>query len=1529
MPAAGAVRIVTGLESYVTEDGSISQRIVTDAQTSLDCWPSSCSISHSHMFDLDWAALVPPDFEWGPLFALNRCAEPGCRKWLGNMGSTCTGCRAVKYCGKNCQELHWRRDHKASCQKVRRTAKQLEAEKKLLQNSEGGIDYFSDPRAQGRFFTLPETRRYLASLDAHADAFAVFQTTHGWAQVLRLNFEHLRLHRSDKKNFRKDMACIMLFLGLEQLAYDFMRFWATVGDRDWQDMTLPYLDVRDADPLENPENLFRDKYAGLSEKEVEERSGPSQALPGLDIPLVHRVCLALIRFQFLWRRANGGGPPASADSAALAEQVRADPGLRFLVKQAHTHNRHVWKMLADREHYRDDGCWHTYYARGSVAEAKRVARLVGILPQSYPQFFRSIELTFGPSQDELDARWRNPFLAIPEKDKEKLGEHESLNHFLRESMAGRDCFSISGLESDGNRALNGGRVRVVAVEATPSFHLVCEINCPGGGVRRRSIKAENLEMRPNATRSELGRYMAASLRICNIPSLATSGTNLNSFFAWIVEGLDSPAQKLGSVLSTPRYCPCGSARLLACDRCYSYSEHYARSQEYGADPPETLLGLVLKQEKPVADFIDYTWTDEAERRCGFPSVRDMMNKIDEQTKHMPSGPEKERRTKELMDPVMRIIEENGRRWKEREQAALDVEQEWRRKCVAPLVEAEELFLSERERQPTGSHFYLIRAENRKKPLLSLFDPCGLKTVLDLAEKFVKHRAFSGEWLREEILPQCTKAVPSESLGAEAVRFAANITIEEVLQMYDLSGLTLHGYYAGDSRDADHTEPPQRPFARGEWPLGIVFNAALYGYSFWLALSYALAAAENGRRCGKWRVGDMLLWTPSWRAARVQRSQQKLQVGDSHDFFRAQVRSEAARQAAMDEVAQQHGMRQRRKEAEECAAQSEFVRRAWNRYVAAKEMWAKVVASAESENTACSSSVPAEDLRERIAVVSEISGICAELVGDGDNAMESLGPSYGPSPEGGAIKDIFAHRDPLLFDLATELRVQSAKQLADWGGVSEAQPTSVSGAESLTLREVAGVVGANGNTKPSKGVICQDCGELIPKPSFKRHKEKKCRRRLVRCPNAGCSAHKRLVPAEELSDHLARLCTGRQVACSDCHQLIRAAEADKHERDLCPCRSVGCDSAHAGCTWRGQFLEKSEHEITCPYAPTQCDWCFELMPQHQMPSHECRVVPAGESCGSCLDSFAELFCTHEVLPAVLVCDGLKSCRCPRPTMCVVCALTWRQKSKDEAPKCAFCQTPYDGVAAFAAHLLELPRPKVFPAVDEGQRERKPIKKPHQLRQISELPDRRRAVIGSTHWVSPLQLRFTHDSVSGMFRDFDKLGVRVQNQTILNSLQEVLETCSGGKLPKSLDCLDVCWDPRDGAAVDKESAGRISASGKLFLAGTGNRRLTMWRLLAIFFPEKFRRIKVRLVNGAHPRVKFVQKCTTLCEGRWIQVRKPLGSLGLHPQIFVGLSAHGAADWDAEAEDCNTKDPGVQWDEAVGLIGKFVQVGQLGAV
>lgn len=418
-----------------------------------------------------------------------------------------------------------------------------------------------------------------------------------------------------------------------------------------------------------------------------------------------------------------------------------------------------------------------------------------------------------------------------------------------------------------------------------------------------------------------------------------------------------------------------------------------------------------------------------------------------------------------------------------------------------------------------------------------------------------------------------------------------------------------------------------------------------------------------------------------------------------------------------------------------------------------------------------------------------------------------------------------------------------------------------------------------SSAPKKSSTCPDCGEKMVKCAMKRHRTRFCSYRKVECP-LKCDTK---VCARRLEDHIVNHCECRPVSCEACGDGVQQWAMKEHLSEKCRLRRISCPNE--GCRWTGAFEDYSkEHELVCGYEPTECQWCLKQLLQHQMPSHQCQLVLAEEDeCVVCLRSFGDLFSEDSVLPAILLKGNQPVCSCKTPVACVTCATKWREgvvSNPGDASTCPVCRCKYDGVAALAQHLLVQQHNRATVAAPPvGLKPEDPL--------------------GTTTFLSPISVRFTHDTVKKKFRDFKLGGQWREDPSILDSIRECMQSEKSHNLPRTLDCLDVCWGP---ASDDRP--------GDLYLAGTGNRRLTMWRLLALYRPHVWGCIKVRLVDRAHPRVQFDKKCTTECKGRWIEVRDG----GAEDKIVVGESIDGDADWE---EDRFGRDPGVRWPEAVAIL------------
>jgi hypothetical protein len=132
-------------------------------------------------------------------------------------------------------------------------------ESSLRDNPGGGT--WPGPRVfeehAGRFWGIVDTREYMRARYSFVDTMLVTFPRHRVAVETAVDhcMDMLRLNRSDNMGLRNFVPALMLRLGRDQDAYDFVRWWATCdpdGDYDWGNVNLPHLDTKDADALEDP-----------------------------------------------------------------------------------------------------------------------------------------------------------------------------------------------------------------------------------------------------------------------------------------------------------------------------------------------------------------------------------------------------------------------------------------------------------------------------------------------------------------------------------------------------------------------------------------------------------------------------------------------------------------------------------------------------------------------------------------------------------------------------------------------------------------------------------------------------------------------------------------------------------------------------------------------------------------------------------------------------------------------------------------------------------------------------------------------------------------------------------------------------------------------------------------------------------------------------------------------------------------------------------------------------------------------------
>lgn len=160
----------------------------------------------------------------------------------------CVRCKVEFYCSPEHQKKHYP-IHKDDCRSVANAKSNADAEEQKLRSLPENVFETS----VGRFWGIRETRDYMLARHDVFQALAKIKTQDSMQMQVDLLMDLLRLCRSDNMRVRRMVPAPMQQLGHDQDCYDFIKWYGTTGQRadyDWDDMSLGFLDIKNADAFE-------------------------------------------------------------------------------------------------------------------------------------------------------------------------------------------------------------------------------------------------------------------------------------------------------------------------------------------------------------------------------------------------------------------------------------------------------------------------------------------------------------------------------------------------------------------------------------------------------------------------------------------------------------------------------------------------------------------------------------------------------------------------------------------------------------------------------------------------------------------------------------------------------------------------------------------------------------------------------------------------------------------------------------------------------------------------------------------------------------------------------------------------------------------------------------------------------------------------------------------------------------------------------------------------------------------------------
>ncbi|KAK1999765.1 MYND finger [Colletotrichum falcatum] len=181
--------------------------------------------------------------------------------------SRCAGCHVVYYCGREHQVAH-RKAHKSDCNQAKEFHKRYIEEESALRSGDESERGWTWDMAVGRFWKIKETRTYMQVRFGYIGALMSIDTIDAIEMALNQQLDMLQLCRGDNMGIRSYPPHLMIRLGRDQEAYDFVKWWATTAEDskyDWGDMEAAHMNLKGEDAFEGV-GKFAKRFGSLSHK---------------------------------------------------------------------------------------------------------------------------------------------------------------------------------------------------------------------------------------------------------------------------------------------------------------------------------------------------------------------------------------------------------------------------------------------------------------------------------------------------------------------------------------------------------------------------------------------------------------------------------------------------------------------------------------------------------------------------------------------------------------------------------------------------------------------------------------------------------------------------------------------------------------------------------------------------------------------------------------------------------------------------------------------------------------------------------------------------------------------------------------------------------------------------------------------------------------------------------------------------------------------------------------------------------------